>query len=150
MEDTAVTRDPKSASAMPLRLLAVALLLGCLHYDLGQREQAETARRAAYHAGLQAGHGEIVAWSYELAAWFALTEARYHDVVAYARAGQAHAGLTNAMVQLVLQQARGQARLGAHDDPVASGVRGDGTQDSRSRLLADHARTRSAASPSRR
>ena len=42
--------------------------LGCLHYDLGEREQAEAARQAAYHAGLQTGHGEIVAWSYELAA----------------------------------------------------------------------------------
>jgi tetratricopeptide (TPR) repeat protein len=94
----------------------LALLLGCLHYDLGEREQAEAARQAAYHAGLQAGHGEIVAWSYELAAWFALTEGRYHDVVAYAQAGQGHAGLTNAMVQLVLQQARGQARLGERKD----------------------------------
>jgi hypothetical protein len=90
----------------------LALLLGCLHYDLGEREQAEAARQAAYHAGLQAGRGEIVAWSYELAAWFALTEGRYHDVVDYAQAGQQHAGLTSAMVQLVLQQARGQARLG--------------------------------------
>jgi len=98
----------------------LALLLGCLHFDLGEREQAEAARRAAYHAGLQSGHGEIVAWSYELAAWFALTEGRYHDVVAYARAGQAHAGLTNAMVQLVLQQARGQARLGERRDVHAS------------------------------
>jgi hypothetical protein len=33
----------------------LALLLGCLHYDLGEREQAEAARQAAYHAGLQAG-----------------------------------------------------------------------------------------------
>jgi tetratricopeptide (TPR) repeat protein len=98
----------------------LALLLGCLHYDLGEREQAEAARQAAYHAGLQAGHGEIVAWSYELAAWFALTEGRYHDVVAYAQAGKAHAGLTNAMVQLVLQQARGQARLGERNDVHAS------------------------------
>ena len=83
----------------------LALLLDCLHYDLGEREQAEAARQAAYQAGLQSGHGEIVAWSYELAAWFALTEGRYQDVVTYAQAGQAHAGLTNAMVQLVLQQA---------------------------------------------
>ena len=90
----------------------LALLLGCVHCDLGEREQAEAARQAAYQAGLQAGHGEIIAWSYEMAAWFALTEGRYHDVVDYARAGQQHAGLTNAMIQLVLQQARGQARLG--------------------------------------
>jgi hypothetical protein len=49
----------------------LALLLGCVHYDLGEREQAEAARQAAYQAGMQAGHGEIIAWSYELAAWFA-------------------------------------------------------------------------------
>src|SRR5215469_1097948 len=90
----------------------LSLLLGCLHYDLGEREEAEAARQAAYHAGMQAGHGEIIAWSCELAAWFALTEGRYQDVVGYADAGQQHAGLTNAMVQLVLQQARGLARLG--------------------------------------
>jgi hypothetical protein len=90
----------------------LSLLLGCLHYDLGEREPAEAARQAAYQAGLQAGHGEIITWSYELAAWFALTEGRYSDVVTYAEAGQQHAGLTNAMVQLVLQEARGQARLG--------------------------------------
>jgi hypothetical protein len=81
----------------------LSLLLGCLHYDLGEREEAEAARQAPYHAGMQAGHGEIIAWSYELAAWFALTEGRYRDVVGYADAGQQHAGLTNAMVQLVLQ-----------------------------------------------
>jgi transcriptional regulator with XRE-family HTH domain len=98
----------------------LALLLGCVHYDLGEREEAEAARQAAYQAGLQAGHGEIVAWSYEMGAWFALTEGRYHDVVDYARAGQQHAGLTNAMIQLVLQQARGQARLGQRHDVHAS------------------------------
>ena len=98
----------------------LALLLGCVHYDLGEREQAEAARQAAYQAGLQAGHGEIIAWSYEMAAWFALTEGRYHDVIDYARAGQQHAGLTNAMIQLVLQQARGQARLSQRRDVHAS------------------------------
>jgi hypothetical protein len=30
----------------------LALLLGCVHYDLGEREQAEAARQAAYQAGL--------------------------------------------------------------------------------------------------
>jgi transcriptional regulator with XRE-family HTH domain len=98
----------------------LALLLGCVHYDLGEREQAEAARQAAYQAGLQAGHGEIIAWSYEMAAWFALTEGRYHDVADYAQAGQQHAGLTNAMIQLVLQQARGQARLSQRRDVHAS------------------------------
>lgn len=90
----------------------LALLLGCLHYDLGEREQAETARQAAYQLGQQAGSGQIIAWSYEMAAWFALTEGRYNDVTDYTQAGQQYAGMTNAMVQLVLQQARGQARVG--------------------------------------
>jgi transcriptional regulator with XRE-family HTH domain len=102
----------------------LSLLLGCLHYDLGQREQAEAARQAAYQAGMQAGHGEIIGWSYELAAWFALTEGRYQDVAAYARAGQQHAGLTSAMVQLVLQHARGQARLGERNEVRGSLNRG--------------------------
>ena len=75
-----------------------ALLLGCVHYGLGEREPAEAAR--------QAGHGEIIAWSYEMAAWFALTEGRYHEVIDCPRAGQQHAGLTNATIQLVLQQAQ--------------------------------------------
>ena len=55
-----------------------------------------------------------------MAAWFALTEGRYHDVVDYSRGGQQHAGLTNAMIQLVLQQARGQARLGLRREVHAS------------------------------
>jgi transcriptional regulator with XRE-family HTH domain len=31
-------------------------LLGCVHFDLGEREEAETARRAAYEMGRQVGH----------------------------------------------------------------------------------------------
>jgi hypothetical protein len=50
----------------------------------------------------------------------ATAEGRYHDVEDYARAGQQHAGLTNAMIQLVLQQARGQARLGDKREVHAS------------------------------
>jgi hypothetical protein len=79
-------------------MAGVAARVLALRPKLGEREQAEAARQAAYHAGLQAGHGEVIAWSYELAAWFALTEGRYNDVVAYSQAGQAHAGLTNAMI----------------------------------------------------
>ena len=55
-----------------------------------------------------------------MAAWFALTEGRYRDVADYAQAGQQHAGLTNAMIQLVLQQARGQARLSQRREVHAS------------------------------
>ncbi|MBB6345533.1 hypothetical protein ACWGH8_08765 [Nonomuraea muscovyensis] len=87
-------------------------LLGCVHYDLGEREEAETARRAAFEMGRQVGHGELMGWSHEMSAWFALVEGRYEDVVTAARMGQAVAGQTSAMVQLTLQEARGLARIG--------------------------------------
>jgi hypothetical protein len=67
--------------------------------------------------GAQAGHGELVAWSFEIAAYFALVEGRYRDTVALSEAGLEHAGpATNAAVQLALQAARGYARMG---DPQA-------------------------------
>ncbi|GAA0853103.1 hypothetical protein ACFQVD_27145 [Streptosporangium amethystogenes subsp. fukuiense] len=87
-------------------------LLGCVHYDLGEREEAETARRAAYEMGRQVGHGELMGWAYEMSAWFALVEGRYEDVVIAARMGQAAAGQSSAQVQLTLQEARGLARIG--------------------------------------
>ncbi|GAA3423081.1 hypothetical protein GCM10018953_02640 [Streptosporangium nondiastaticum] len=87
-------------------------LLGCVHYDLGEREEAETARRTAYEMGRQVGHGELMGWAYEMSAWFALVEGRYEDVVTAARMGQAAAGQSSAMVQLTLQEARGLARIG--------------------------------------
>ncbi|MFJ2030628.1 hypothetical protein [Streptosporangium sp. NPDC087985] len=87
-------------------------LLGCVHYDLGEREEAETARRAAYEMGRQVGHGELMGWAYEMSAWFALVEGRYEDVVTAARTGQAVAGHSSAQVQLTLQEARGLARIG--------------------------------------
>ncbi|MET7462445.1 hypothetical protein [Nonomuraea sp. NPDC005501] len=87
-------------------------LLGCVHYDLGEREEAETARRAAYEMGRQVGHGELMGWAHEMSAWFALVEGRYEDVVSAARMGQAVAGHSSAMVQLTLQEARGLARIG--------------------------------------
>jgi len=87
-------------------------LLGCVHYDLGEREEAETARRAAYEMGRQVGHGELMGWAHEMSAWFALVEGRYEDVVTSARMGQAVAGQSSAQVQLTLQEARGLARIG--------------------------------------
>ncbi|MGI5161525.1 XRE family transcriptional regulator [Microbispora sp. CA-102843] len=87
-------------------------LLGCVHYDLGEREEAETARQAAYGMGRQVGHGELMGWAHEMSAWFALVEGRYEDVVTAARQGQALAGQSSAQVQLTLQEARGLARIG--------------------------------------
>jgi tetratricopeptide (TPR) repeat protein len=90
----------------------LAALLGCLHYDLGQREQAEAARQAAYQMGKQTGHGELMGWAYEMSSWFALVEGRYEEVIDAAQRGQDVAGSTSAMVQLTLKEAQGYARLG--------------------------------------
>ncbi|MGW5687376.1 hypothetical protein [Nonomuraea sp. NPDC003754] len=87
-------------------------LLGCVHFDLGNREEAEAARRTALEIGRQTGHGELQGWAHEMSAWFALVEGRYEDVVTAARMGQAVAGASSAMVQLALQEARGLARIG--------------------------------------
>jgi hypothetical protein len=62
----------------------------------------------------QVGHGELVAWSFEIGAWFALVEGRYAGTVRLSQAGLAHSGVTSAGVQLALQAARGYARMGDH------------------------------------
>jgi tetratricopeptide (TPR) repeat protein len=90
----------------------LAVLLGCLHYDLGEREEAEAARQAAYQWAKQAGHGELMGWAFEMSAWFALVEGLYEQLIEFAQAGQDIAGTGSAGVQLILQEAKGWSRLG--------------------------------------
>ncbi|MFI5492294.1 helix-turn-helix domain-containing protein [Actinoplanes sp. NPDC051859] len=90
----------------------LALVVGCVEYDLGMRAGAEATRTAARQLGEEAGHPEIVAWSWELGAWFALTQSRYRDVAAAARTGSAVAPGGSAAVQLAGQEAKACARLG--------------------------------------
>ncbi|GAA2636810.1 helix-turn-helix transcriptional regulator [Actinomadura fulvescens] len=99
----------------------LAALLACAFYDDGEQAAAEMARRMARRMGEQAGHGELIGWSWEIAAWFALVERRYDDVVAYSEAGVRHAGVSNAAVQLTLQAGRGYARMG--DQRAAEALR---------------------------
>ena len=95
----------------------LAALIACARYDDGDAHTAETARIMARQFGEQAGHGELVGWSFEIAAYFALVEGRYADTVALSEAGIDHTGAsTSAAVQLALQAARGYARMG---DPRA-------------------------------
>jgi transcriptional regulator with XRE-family HTH domain len=90
----------------------LAAILACTCYDAGDAQAAETARVMARQFGTQAGHSELVAWSFEIAAYFALVEGRYRDTVALSEAGLERAGTTSAAVQLALQAARGHARMG--------------------------------------
>ena len=90
----------------------LALLVGCVEYDMGMRAGAEATRVAARQLGEEAGHPEIVAWSHEMAAWFALTQSRYRAVLTAAQTGQAVAPGGSAAVQLAGQEAKAFARLG--------------------------------------
>jgi transcriptional regulator with XRE-family HTH domain len=90
----------------------LALLVGCVEYDIGMRAGAEATRTAARQLGEEAGHSEIVAWSHEMSAWFALTQSRYRGVLTAARAGQTAAPGGSAAVQLAGQEAKAFARLG--------------------------------------
>jgi transcriptional regulator with XRE-family HTH domain len=89
----------------------LALLAGCAEYDLGLRPAAESTRAAALHLATEGGNGEVAAWAWEMAAWFALTQGRYRDVVAAVEAGQARSGEHTAAVQLLGQEAKARARM---------------------------------------
>ncbi|NYI07659.1 helix-turn-helix transcriptional regulator [Allostreptomyces psammosilenae] len=92
------------------------LLCGCLEHDMGQRRTAELSRAAAARIGAETGHGEITAWSWEMAAWFALTQERYGDALAAAQAGRRPASGHSVAVQLLAQEAKAHARMGSPID----------------------------------
>lgn len=90
-------------------------LLACVDWDMNEREAAETARAATLRFAKEIDHHELMAWSYEIQAWFALTEGRYSDVTSIAKAAQSIGGENSAIVQLIMQEARGWAKLGNRD-----------------------------------
>jgi hypothetical protein len=108
----------------------LALLIGCVEYDLGMRAGSEATRVAGMQLGREAGHPEIVGWAHEMQAWFALTQGRYPGVLRAARAGQHAAPNGSAAVQLAGQEAKALARTGD-----IAGVRA--TLDRGAALLAD-------------
>jgi hypothetical protein len=90
----------------------VALLVGCVEYDTGNRHAAETTRQAALSLGAEADHGEIVAWAHEMRAWINLTSGDYNGVVAATRAGTDVTPHHSVAVQLFAQEAKAWARIG--------------------------------------
>jgi hypothetical protein len=90
----------------------LALLAGCVEYDLGLATAAESTRVAALQLGIEAGHPEIVGWGHEMAAWFALTQGQFRRAVQASLAGQAAAPNSSVTVQLKAQEAKAKARLG--------------------------------------
>ncbi|NEB16621.1 XRE family transcriptional regulator [Streptomyces coelicoflavus] len=90
----------------------LALLVGCVEYDTGNRHAAESTRRAALSLATEAEHGEIAGWAHEMRAWFALTTGDYRGVIAAAEAGTLAAADHGVAVQLAGQEAKAWARLG--------------------------------------
>jgi hypothetical protein len=90
----------------------LALLVGCLEYDLGRHSRAHGTRRAAAALGHECGSDEIVGWAHELSAWFALTRGDYRGVLASSEAGGLAAPRSGVAVQLAGQAAKAWARVG--------------------------------------
>ncbi|WP_405018138.1 XRE family transcriptional regulator [Kitasatospora sp. NBC_00070] len=90
----------------------LALLVGCVEYDMGDRRAAESTRRAALSLGTEAEHAGIQGWAHEMRAWFAITTGDYRGVLAAASAGGEVAAHQGVAVQLAAQEAKAWARLG--------------------------------------
>lgn len=90
----------------------LALLVGCVEYDMGLRGPAEATRQCAMSLGTEADNGEIMGWAYEMAAWFALTQGDYRGVIVASEAGREVAGGQSVAVQLAAQKAKAWARIG--------------------------------------
>jgi tetratricopeptide (TPR) repeat protein len=99
------------------RLLATAgwqhLLLAALHYDLGQYKAGRACREAALSIGREVADPDIIGWSYETAAWFAIFEGVPPDVLEAAEEGSRQAPeISSARVMNILKVAVGWARMG--------------------------------------
>ncbi|SMD19986.1 hypothetical protein [Lentzea albidocapillata] len=108
----------------------LALLVGCLEYDMGDRGSAEATRRAALSLGAEVGSAGILGWAHEMRAWFALATGDYRGVVAAARSGQGVAGSHSVAVQLIAQEAKAWARMGKQDEMERALDRGRSLLDS--------------------
>jgi transcriptional regulator with XRE-family HTH domain len=90
----------------------VALLVGCVENDMGDRRSAEATRRSALSLGTEADDRRVIGWAQEMAAWFRLTDGDYPGVIAAADAGIDAAGDRDVSVQLMAQKAKAYARVG--------------------------------------
>jgi len=110
-------RDRKMTLAQHREILAlagqIALLVGCVEYDLGLEQPAETTRRGALLLGQEAGDSNTVGWAHEMRAWFALTHGQYRAAIAAADAGLAAVGPAHSVVvQMQAHRAKAWARMG--------------------------------------
>ncbi|MFI6944311.1 XRE family transcriptional regulator [Streptomyces sp. NPDC050418] len=89
----------------------LALLVGCVEYDMGDRPAAESTRRAALSLATEAENGEIAGWAHEMRAWFCLTTGDYRGIIAASQTGTDVAPHHGVAIQLAAQEAKAWARL---------------------------------------
>lgn len=90
----------------------VALLVGCVEYDMGRAGPAEKTRRAALSLGEESGDVDTIGWAHEMSAWYALTKGDYRAAVAATQTGLAAVGPTHSVVvQLNAHRAKAWARM---------------------------------------
>jgi hypothetical protein len=98
----------------------LALLTGCVEYDLGERRMAESTRRAALSLGRETDNRDISGWANEMRAWFALTGRDYRGTITAARSGIEVAHGRGVSVQLAAQEAKAWARMGDKEKAEAA------------------------------
>ena len=90
----------------------LSLLVGCLEHDMGRTDQAERSRQAALKFGVASDQPRIIAWAYEMSAWFAESVGDDDLVIKATRAGQEAAPASDVAVQLAGKEAEVLARRG--------------------------------------
>ncbi|MDG4834621.1 XRE family transcriptional regulator [Solwaraspora sp. WMMD1047] len=91
----------------------VALLVGCVEYDIEDRRAAEATRLAALSLGKESGDSDTVGWAHEMRTWYALTQGQFRAALSAADAGLAAVGASHSVaVQLAAHQAKAWARIG--------------------------------------
>jgi hypothetical protein len=112
--DQGLNGHPKAAQTRRLHDAAswLALLVGCLLNDVGDRGRAERMRSLAAGLGRDAGNPRAVAWASEMTVWFSLTDGELQQAIVASQVGIDTAPDTDVAVQLWGQQAEAWARLG--------------------------------------
>ncbi|PPK98036.1 hypothetical protein CLV92_102189 [Kineococcus xinjiangensis] len=90
----------------------LALLVGCVENDLGDRRSFEATRQAALSLGSEAENADVLGWAHEMRAWSCLTRGDYRGVIVAARTGTDIAPHRSVAVQLAAQEAKAWARIG--------------------------------------
>jgi transcriptional regulator with XRE-family HTH domain len=96
-----------------LRLMGyLALLTGCVQWDLGLSAAAAASRRLALSLGTESGSSDVSGWAFELQAWQALPSGDFRTVITADETGRAIAPKQAVAAQLSAQSAKAWARMG--------------------------------------